>query len=330
MIGPSEMLLAFLVDLTIGDPRWLPHPVRLIGKAISRSEMFLRMRFSAPSGERMAGLLLVIIIALPSFFITLLIDREISGFEDGVIKLIGKLVVVYLISTTIALRELIGSAKAVIESVKEGSVVAARRKLSMIVGRDTEDLSDGQVITAVIETLAENLSDGVIAPIFYLLLGGLPLAIAYKAVNTLDSMVGYKNDRYINFGWAAARLDDFVNYVPARITGILIVFSIFFLALFRKENNSLSAGRAFLIMRRDGRNHTSPNSGIPEAAMAGGLGIRVGGPSTYGGVLIEKPFIGEGENGCVPAAEHAISIVYAASFLGAGLTAISLSLRSIL
>lgn len=330
MIGPSEMLLAFLVDLTIGDPRWLPHPVRLIGKAISRSEMFLRMRFSAPSGERMAGLLLVIIIALPSFFITLLIDREISGFEDGVIKLIGKLVVVYLISTTIALRELIGSAKAVIESVKEGSVVAARRKLSMIVGRDTEDLSDGQVITAVIETLAENLSDGVIAPIFYLLLGGLPLAIAYKAVNTLDSMVGYKNDRYVNFGWAAARLDDFVNYVPARITGILIVFSIFFLALFRKENNSLSAGRAFLIMRRDGRNHTSPNSGIPEAAMAGGLGIRVGGPSTYGGVLIEKPFIGEGENGCVPAAEHAISIVYAASFLGAGLTAISLSLRSIL
>lgn len=330
MIGPSEMLLAFLVDLTIGDPRWLPHPVRLIGKAISRSEMFLRMRFSAPSGERMAGLLLVIIIALPSFFITLLIDREISGFEDGVIKLIGKLVVVYLISTTIAVRELIGSAKAVIESVKEGSVVAARRKLSMIVGRDTEDLSDGQVITAVIETLAENLSDGVIAPIFYLLLGGLPLAIAYKAVNTLDSMVGYKNDRYVNFGWAAARLDDFVNYVPARITGILIVFSIFFLALFRKENNSLSAGRAFLIMRRDGRNHTSPNSGIPEAAMAGGLGIRVGGPSTYGGVLIEKPFIGEGENGCVPAAEHAISIVYAASFLGASLTAISLSLRSIL
>jgi adenosylcobinamide-phosphate synthase len=330
MIGPSELIFAFFADLAIGDPRWLPHPVRMIGKAISRSELFLRRHASTSSEEKRAGIFLVVIIIVSSFLITLLVRKAIFLVSERTSVLLGTVLLVYLISTTIAVRELIGAAGLVIESVKDGSLVSARRKLSMIVGRDTESLSEQEILKAVTETLAENLSDGVIAPLFYLALGGLPLAITYKAINTLDSMVAYKNDTYINFGWAAARLDDIANYIPARIAGLLIVLSVFVTALLRKNDNPLSmTGRAFRIMRRDGRNHSSPNSGIPEAAMAGGLGIRMGGPSRYGGILIEKPYIGESEKeDYLSASEDAIMIVQAASAMGVGIAAILLSLRS--
>ncbi len=330
MIGPSELLFAFFVDLAVGDPRWLPHPVRIIGKAISRSELFLRRHVSTSSGEKKAGIFLVVMVVVPSFLITLLIRKAIFLVSERSSVLLGTVLLVYLISTTIAARELINAAELVIESVKDGSLVSARRKLSMIVGRDTESLSEQGILKAVTETLAENLSDGVIAPLFYLALGGLPLAITYKAINTLDSMVAYKNDTYINFGWAAARLDDIANYIPARITGLLIVISVFITALLGRNHNPLStAGRAFRIMRRDGRNHSSPNSGIPEAAMAGGLGIRMGGPSRYGGILVEKPYIGETEKeDYLSASEDAIMIVQAASAMGVGIAAILLSLRS--
>ncbi|MFI5295392.1 MAG: adenosylcobinamide-phosphate synthase CbiB [Thermodesulfovibrionales bacterium] len=330
MIGPSELLLAFLVDLAIGDPQWLPHPVRLMGKAISRSELFLRRHFSTPSGEKKAGIFLVLMIVGPSFLVTLALQEAIFRGLDRTLVFVGTILLVYLIASTIAVRELIRSAGLVIESVKDGSLVPARRKLSMIVGRDTESLSEQEVLKAVTETLAENLSDGVVAPLFYLALGGLPLAMTYKAINTLDSMVGYKNGTYINFGWAAARLDDIANYIPARITGLLIVLSVFVTAVFRRNDNPLpSACRAFRIMLRDGRNHTSPNSGIPEAAMAGGLGIRMGGPSRYGGILVDKPYIGETEKeGYLSASEDAIMLVQAASAMGVGIAAILLSLRS--
>jgi len=272
----------------------------------------------------------VVIIIVPSFLITLLVRKAIFLVSERTSVLLGTVLLVYLISTTIAVRELISAAGLVIESVKDGSLVSARRKLSMIVGRDTESLSEQEILKAVTETLAENLSDGVIAPLFYLAIGGLPLAITYKAINTLDSMVAYKNDTYINFGWAAARLDDIANYVPARIAGLLIVLSVFVTALLKKNDNPLSmTGRAFRIMRRDGRNHSSPNSGIPEAAMAGGLGIRMGGPSRYGGILVEKPYIGESEKeDYLSASEDAIRIVQAASAMGVGIAAIFLSLRS--
>jgi adenosylcobinamide-phosphate synthase len=175
------------------------------------------------------------------------------------------------------------------------------------------------VLRAAIETVSENLSDGVIAPVFYLVIGGLPLAIAYKAINTLDSMVGYRNEKYLSFGWAAAKLDDAANFIPARLTGIFIVLASFCYYLLRKPGNALSAARAsFRVMKRDGRNHTSPNSGIPEAAMAGCLGVRLGGPSTYGGILVQKPFIGDDRTGDYgSASEQAIGIVLLASCIAA-------------
>lgn len=331
MIRAEELMFAFLLDLAIGDPRWLPHPVAVIGYGIRKAELFLRRYFTTPLRERWAGVLLVICVVVPVLVITFFIMRALRWLQiQNSWGIIGAVGVVYLVSTTIALRGLTDSARLVIEAVKDGSIKAARHKLSMIVGRDTENLSEKDVLKATVETLAENLSDGIIAPLFYLSIGGLPLAMAYKAINTLDSMVGYKNDRYFHFGRAAARLDDAANYLPARITGILIVGSVFIISAVRGTINSLSvAGRSFMIMLRDGRNHTSPNSGIPEASMAGALGIRLGGPSTYGGVLVEKPFIGEaGKEDYLSAAEGAIPIVQVASVVGAGIAAAVLSMRS--
>jgi adenosylcobinamide-phosphate synthase len=332
MIGPLELILAFFLDAAIGDPRWLPHPVRMIGCAINHSERFLRMRFSGPSGEKKGGILLVLMVVIPTFLITLACEKAISEISVGVSMLLGTVLMVYLIATTIALRELVRSAKVVIDAIRGGGIVSARQRLSMIVGRDTENLSDNEVLKAVTETLAENLSDGIVAPLFYLVLGGLPLAMVYKAVNTLDSMVGYKNEKYLRFGWASARLDDIANYIPARITGILIVIAVFLVALFRKKKNALLlAGRSFRTMRRDGRNHTSPNSGIPEAAMAGGLLIRMGGPATYGGVMFVKPYIGQaGTEDYLPASEDAILVVQAASIICALIAAALLAARSVL
>jgi adenosylcobinamide-phosphate synthase len=332
MIGPLELILAFFLDAVIGDPRWLPHPVRMIGSAIHRSERLLRRRFSGPQGEKKAGVFLVLMLVVPSFLITGVAVQAISAISERVSPLLGAALLVYLVATTIAVRELIQSASLVIDAVKDGGIIVARHRLSMIVGRDTENLSEREVLKAVTETLAENLSDGIVAPLFYLVLGGLPLAMAYKAVNTLDSMVGYKNEAYINLGWASARLDDVANYIPSRITGLLIVFSVFLVGLFNRDKNPLSsAACSFRIMRRDGRNHTSPNSGIPEAAMAGGLGIRMGGPASYGGVMVAKPYIGKaGTENYLAASEDAIMVVQAVSVLCFLITAVLLSVRSAL
>jgi len=323
VIGPLELILAFILDLAIGDPKWLPHPVRIIGMAITHLENFLRS-FFAGSGERAGGIMLVLLIVLPSALLTYLLCFMLRQATDGLFMIISKALLIYLAGTTIALRELISSAKQVIDSIGAGMLDDARRHLGMIVGRDTEDLSEDGVLRATIETLAENLSDGVIAPVFYLAIGGLPLAIAYKAINTLDSMVGYKNDRYIRFGWAAARLDDIANYIPARITGVFIAVASFILP------RSLSSGiNSLKIMFRDGKNHTSPNSGVPEAAMAGALGIRLGGPSTYGGLLIEKPYIGEKVSGDYLAASgQAIMLVFQASVLSVAAAAALVGLRT--
>jgi len=314
MIGPFELIAAFLLDLAIGDPRWLPHPVRLIGRGIAFLENALRSRI-LKSHEKIAGVLLVVLIVLPAALIAYLIRQALLLPGRGILAAAAAAIMVYLVATTLALRELVSSTNLVIGSVKQGDLVMARSNLSMIVGRDTQNLDEDGVLRAAIETVAENLSDGVIAPLFYLALGGLPLAIAYKAVNTLDSMVGYKNEQYRSFGWAAARLDDIANFIPARLTGLFVVFASFCYFLPRRPGTAFSLARdSFRIMRRDGRNHTSPNSGIPEAAMAGSLGIRLGGPSTYGGVLVQKPFIGENTAGDYQtASQQAISIVMLAA-----------------
>ncbi len=331
MIGPHELILAFMLDLAIGDPRWLPHPVTIIGSWIRRVELFLRRYFTTPLEERLAGILLVVCVVLPAATLAFFIVKALRALQtQDVWGVAGTVAIVYLVSTTIALRGLTDAARLVIESVKDGSIRAAQYKLSMIVGRDTENLPEKDILKATVETLAENLSDGIIAPIFYLVIGGLPAALAYKAINTLDSMVGYRNDRYIRFGRAAARLDDVANFLPARITGMLIVVSVLAIGVVKDIFNSCSvAGRSFMIMLRDGRKHTSPNSGIPEASMAGALGVRLGGPSTYGGELVEKPYIGEATSeDYLSAADEAILIVQAASFLGAGIAAVTLSVRS--
>jgi adenosylcobinamide-phosphate synthase len=287
----------------------------------------------------------------------MLIADLLVSFSHPLIAVAGTVIFIYLISTTLALRGLISSVRLVIDAVNSGNLDDARRKLSMIVGRDTGSLGEEAILRAAIETLAENLSDGFGAPLFYLVIGGLPLGIAYKAVNTLDSMVGYKNERYMRFGWAAARLDDAANYIPARITGLAISAAAFLYCLisrrksdvgnrkseignrkseietatsallnleFRIQNSKLgvfnraleAARTSFRVMRRDGRNHTSPNSGLPEAAMAGALGVRLGGPSTYGGVAVEKPYIGEEFTGdYLTSARQAVHVAVIASCL---------------
>ncbi|PKL51759.1 MAG: cobalamin biosynthesis protein CobD [Nitrospira bacterium HGW-Nitrospira-1] len=337
MIGPIDLVFAFFLDLAIGDPRWLPHPVRVIGRAVTRLENFL-VRHVREESKRIAGIFLVAGIVLPVAVITFLFHRLILWSSANLSVIVSRVFLVYLISTTIAVRGLIDAARLVIKSVHDGRLEAARKKLSMLVGRDTAKLSGDRALAAVIETLAENLSDGIIAPVFYLVIGGLPLAMAYKAVNTLDSMVGYKNEKYIRLGWAAARLDDIANYIPARITGFLIVIATGILGIwylvFGKEkatppplipNPMLS----LKIMRRDGRNHSSPNSGIPEAAIAGALGVRLGGPSTYGGTVVEKPHIGDSlTNDYLIASRQAAAIVFISSVLAVMAAAVILGVRT--
>ena len=328
MIAPVNLILAFFLDLAIGDPRWLPHPVRIIGKGIEAMERLLRDRFN-DEHEKAAGVLLVCAVVLPATFIAFVAGRLLLSFSGRPLSVIGTLAFIYLASTTLALRGLISSARHVIGAVREKSLSVARQRLAMIVGRDTDNLGEEAILRATIETLAENLSDGFVAPLLYLVVGGLPLAVAYKAVNTLDSMVGYKNPRYIRFGWAAARLDDAANYIPARITGLLLAAAAFFCSCAGGAFHA--ARRSFAVMRRDGKNHTSPNSGIPESAMAGALGVRLGGPSVYGGVVVKKPFIGDGvAEDYLRSADCAVALAACAASLMVVLALLFLGFRKVI
>lgn len=286
------IVIAFILDLVLGEPRWLLHPVRIIGWLIQRTEIVLRRFAKTPKAEKAAGIILVMMIVLPVYFLSYLLILSASSFS----RYLGFAVSALMAYTTLAARGLADAARAVLTHLNAGDIKQARKQLSMIVGRDTENLEEKEIFRAVVETVAENASDGVVAPLFYMALGGPALAMAYKAVNTLDSMVGYKNARHINFGWAAARLDDAANFIPARITAVLICFvsNLFslFNSAFRIPHSAFQS--PWRVMLRDGRNHPSPNSGYPEAAMAGALGVRLGGQSTYGGRLSRKPFIGSG------------------------------------
>jgi adenosylcobinamide-phosphate synthase len=276
---PVVFLGADVVDIIIGDPRWFPHPVVIIGKAVR----FLEDKICRTSliGKKKGGIILWFAVVIPVYFITL-------GAVEGCLlinPLFGAIVTILLASLTLATRSLYDESKTVLNALNRGNIKEARKRLSMIVGRDTKDLNGEEILRAVIETISENLSDGIVAPMFYLALGGLPLAMSYKAVNTLDSMVGYKNDRYTDIGWFSAKMDDMANLIPARLTGFIIIFSAFMLRLNWRDS--------WRIMRRDGRNHSSPNSGISEAAVAGALGIQVGGENRYFGEIVRKPTIGD-------------------------------------
>ena len=273
-----EIFLAYCMDLVLGDPGWMPHPVVGIGKAIEKTEGFLRRYIPI---ERLAGIVLLIFVAGSAYILTYLIVFLAKNINET----LGMAVSAIIIFTCLSIKTLAKEAMGVLKALEDRNLDLARRRVSRIVGRDTENLDESEVIRANVETVAENTVDGVISPLFYAFIGGAPLAIAYKAVNTLDSMVGYKNERYRNFGWASARFDDLVNFIPARLARFLIAISAVFCRFKFRD--------ALAISFRDGHKHPSPNSGIPEAAYAGALGVRLGGVNSYQGVVSEKPFIGD-------------------------------------
>ncbi|OPY75904.1 MAG: cobalamin biosynthesis protein [Syntrophorhabdus sp. PtaU1.Bin153] len=319
-MGSIILILAFFLDLLIGDPPSLPHPVRII--VLDRC---LQRLAPTPEQEKTAGILLAVLIVLSVFLVTYLIEKWVLFSLKGFTRSVGILFLVYLTASTIAAKELLNAGLLVITAVKEGNTERARARLSMIVGRDVQRLEKKAILKATMETLSENLSDGVIAPLFYFILGGPPLAMAYKAVNTLDSMVGYRNEKYINLGWASARLDDLANYVPARVSGFLIA-----LASWIKYRSAVAFSDSLRTMVHDGKKHPSPNSGYPEAALAGALGVRLGGPSTYNGILLEKPYIGQEKTvDYLQSSLDAVSLVRLSSFAGFFLSLVVLLLRAL-
>lgn len=275
---------AVLLDLLIGDPRWLPHPVIGMGKAIRRVEGWIRRRAASPQGLKRAGILLPVIVAGGSFVLAWLLLLLCAAIHPW----LAWGVEVVLIATTIAVKGLREAGLEVYGHLRSGDLVKARRSLSMVVGRDTDHLDEPEIVRGTVETVAENIVDAVVAPLFFALIGGAPLAMAYRAVNTLDSMVGYKNEKYEHLGWASARLDDIANWIPARLTaGLLTVVAAMF---------SLQWRNAIAMVNRDARKHPSPNSGFPESAVAGALGIRLGGENSYQGVISFRAYMGDPEH----------------------------------
>jgi adenosylcobinamide-phosphate synthase len=266
------LLVAYLLDLLLGDPRWLPHPIRLYGLLISTGERWLNKGgFRFLKGAILSiALVLVVFIILFAFLQFLLRDYPLLYY------IISSVLLFYALAN----KSLIQEGRAVFDALQHGGLEAGRKRLSWIVGRETKNLSEPQIRTAVFETMSENLSDGVVAPLFYYALLGVPGALAYKMVNTLDSMIGYKSEKYYLFGKFAARLDDVLNFIPARITALLM---------------TLVSAKPFALktVLKYGARHASPNAGYPEAALAGILNCRFGGPNYYHGQLVEKPYIGD-------------------------------------
>jgi adenosylcobinamide-phosphate synthase len=282
------VLFGTALDRLVGDPHWIPHPVVAIGRLIGWLEQGLNRQRFAPWLRRAAGILTV-----------LLVVGCVYGLTWGLLELVKPIpwlcwtLNIWLMGTTIAGKGLSQAGKIIFNCLKKEDLAAARCEVGKIVGRDTTFLSKIEVVRATVESIAENTVDGVVAPICFGLLGGAPLAMAYRAVNTLDSMLGYKNERYLHFGWAAARLDDLANLLPARICGLLMVGAAFLLRL--------AGGNAWRIMLRDAKKHPSPNGGWPEAAVAGALGIRLGGANTYHGAASFRNYLGEARREMEPA-----------------------------
>ncbi|MET0501301.1 MAG: adenosylcobinamide-phosphate synthase CbiB [Candidatus Binatia bacterium] len=273
------LLSAFLLDLAVGDPRWFPHPVVLMGKFISAGESLLW------SGKAWRDVVSGIALSLALIALAVGATWALLHALTLLPPLIAFVLAAGLASTTLATRGLLDAISRIETPLRSGNLVKARENLGYIVARDTSTLNQDKVLRASLESLAENTSDGIVAPLFYLFLGGIPLAMAYKAVNTLDSMIGYRTERYLYFGRFAARLDDVANFIPARLTALLMVMATFLVRL--------DAGLALRVLRRDHANHLSPNAGYPEAALAGALGIKLGGPSVYFGKEVWKPTLGD-------------------------------------
>jgi adenosylcobinamide-phosphate synthase len=310
-----SLLAGWLLDLLIGDPAWLPHPVVGFGKLIAAGEK----RWNKGGHRRRKGALLTLLLVLSSFGLTLALLFSIQylgeriGLGVWLERIAEAILIFYCLAGTTLIREVREVFKAVDRSLEEGRTQVAR-----IVGRDTSELSAQEIRTAALETLAENLNDGVIAPLFWLALLGVPGMVAYKMINTLDSMIGYRNERYLDFGRFAARMDDVAGWIPARLTAFLML---------------LVAGKLNRIawVHENGRKHLSPNSGHPEAALAAILDCRFGGPHNYFGEEVWKPYIGENDRPLTTAdMQRAVRINRCAEILMVLLTAATLYLIPLL
>jgi adenosylcobinamide-phosphate synthase len=268
---------AFILDLVLGDPIFLPHPIRWLGRAITAGEPFfrnLRVKLS------ISGALFAIFLIAGTWTLTFILVKTAQCIHP-LVKAGAEILILYY---CISVRSLESSAMEVFKDLTQTRIDDARKKLALIVGRDVENLNPEEISRATVETVGENLVDGVISPLFYAAIGGAPLAMAYKMINTLDSMIGYKNDKYRDFGKVAAKIDDIANFIPAR-------FSIPIISLAAQIIKGKGV-RTFQTALSEGANHTSPNAGYSEAAFAGALGVRLGGPNYYHGSLVSKPYLG--------------------------------------
>ena len=299
-----KIWIAYVLDLIFGDPQNIIHPVQIIGKMINIGEnSLLGKKYKSDRKYKFfAGMILNITVISLTYGITYLI-RRIS--ENSIIFTVAE---IYLMYTIFSINSLAREGNRVYNILKEGNIERARKDLSYLVSRDTETMDEKMIIRSTMETISENTVDGIVAPMLYMFLGGLPLSMTYKAINTFDSMVGYKNEKYMDFGKFSAKLDDVANFIPARITGILIVIASMILGYDYK--NSLK------IFIRDRKNHSSPNSGHAEAGVAGALGVQFGGRVSYFGKEVDKPVIGDKiKDFELEDIKKNIKIMYVASFL---------------
>ena len=281
-ISLVALVMGYILDLIFGDPYWMPHPVRFIGNLISILEKVIR-RFMPKTkrGEYIGGIILTVMVVSISMVIPLvriLMAKSINTY-------LALTVETFMCYQILATKSLKVESMKVYDELAKNDLPSARKAVSMIVGRDTKDLTFSGVAKAAVETVAENTSDGIIAPMIFIAIGGAPMGFFYKAINTMDSMVGYKNEKYMNFGRFAAKLDDVVNYLPARISAYQMILSSFFLRYDYKN--------AFKIYKRDRYNHASPNSAQTESVCAGALDVQLAGNAYYFGKLYEKPTIGD-------------------------------------
>lgn len=279
ILNPLQFSLGFLFDQIVGDPPKWPHPVIAMGKIIAWYEK--RFNHGSARARRFKGALLTILLVVGSFLATaslLWVTKQIS-------VLLGLAVEVLIISSTLAGKSLLDAGNYVLKPLREGNLAEARIKLGWFVSRDTTNLTEGEIARGTVETLAENFVDGILSPLFFMIIGGAPLAMAFKAVSTLDSMIGYRNERYEDFGWFAARADDWANYLPARLSvGILLLAGLIY---------KLPVGHALKVWRRDAKSHPSPNGGNPESTVAGLLEVQLGGKNIYHGRIQHRAEMGD-------------------------------------
>lgn len=305
------LILGYTLDLLVGDPQGFPHPIRLIGKMIENVEVVLRKKCKSAQDERRAGIILWFVVVLTSYVVPLVIlwlSSKISLLFAGAIEAI-------MCAFILATKSLKDESMIVHKYLEQNDLSSARKYLSYIVGRDVENLNGNQIAKAAVETVAENTSDGVIAPMLFILIGGAPLGFLYKGINTLDSMVGYKNEKYINMGRFSALIDDAANFLPSRIASYLMITASYIL--------NMDYVSAYRIYKRDRYNHKSPNSAHTESVCAGALNIMLGGPNYYGGNLVTKPTIGDDKRPVVnDDIKKANKLMYATSLLclGVGIT----------